>query len=120
VRQAAPADGPRQRRTSFASARQLSAPLAQQSDDFAQRSPTARHPFGIGGGAIGPGVVGAQRAVPLGAAMQTPEQQFSATAQRSCSGLHPEAATHREGPVADAWQRPEQQSLGVAQTSNAG
>ena len=75
VRQAAPADGPRQRRVRFVSARQLSAPLAQQSDDFAQSSPTARHPFGFGGGIIGAGV-GAQRATPLGAAMQVPEQQF--------------------------------------------
>jgi hypothetical protein len=82
VRQAAPADGPRQRRVPFVSPRQLSAPVAQQSDDLAQRSPTARHPFGIGGGVIGAGI-GAQRAMPLGAALQVPEQQFSATAQRS-------------------------------------
>jgi len=82
VRQAAPADGPRQRRVPFVSARQLSALLAQQSDDFMQRSPMTRHPFGIGGGAIGTGM-GAQRAVPLGAAMQFPEQQFCRVAQRS-------------------------------------
>ncbi len=81
-RQAAPAEGPRQRRVPFVSERQLSALLAQHSDDFAQRNPRARHPFGIGGGAIGPGV-GAQRAVPLGAAMQVPEQQFWAVAHRS-------------------------------------
>ena len=83
VRQAAPADGPRQRRVPFVSARQPSAPLlAQQSDDFMQRSPRGLHPLGIGGGAIGPGV-GAQRKMPLGAAMQVPEQQFSRTEQRS-------------------------------------
>lgn len=82
VRQAAPADGPRQRRVPFVSARQLSAPLAQHSDDFAQRKPRARHPFGIGGGAMAPGV-GAQRATPLGAAMQVPEQQFWGVAHRS-------------------------------------
>jgi hypothetical protein len=103
----------------FVSARQLSAPSAQQSDDLAQRSPTARHPFAIGGGAIGPGG-GAQRGVLSGAAMQVPEQQFWAVAQRSWSGLHPDAAAHREGPVADASQRPEQQSLSAAQSSNAG
>jgi len=118
VRQAEPADGPRQRRVPFASARQLSAPAAQQSEDFAQRSPTARHPLGIGGGAIGP-VVAAQRPMPFGAAMQVPEQQFAAVVQRSCSGLHPAAAVHLDGPVADAWQRPEQQSLSLAQISNA-
>jgi hypothetical protein len=118
-RQAAPADGPRQRTVPFVSARQLSAPLAQHSDDLAQRSPMARHPIGFGGGAIGLGV-GAQRATSLGGAMQVPEQQFSAVAQRSWSGLHPDAAAHREGPVVDAWQRPEQQSLSVAQSSNAG
>ncbi len=48
-RQVAPADGPRHRSVPFGSARQLSAPPAQQSGDFAQRSPMARHPFGIGG-----------------------------------------------------------------------
>ncbi len=101
------------------SARQLSALLAQQSDDFMQSSPMARHPFGIGDGAIGAGV-GAQRAAPSGAAMQLPEQQFWGVAQRSWSGLQPEAALQRDGPVADAWQRPEQQSLSVAQSSNAG
>jgi hypothetical protein len=119
VRQAAPADGPRQRRVPFVSARQLSALLAQQSDDFMQRSPMARHPLGIGGGAIEAGM-GVQRAVPLGAAMQLPEQQFWGMAQRSWSGLQPEAALQREGPVAEAWQRPEQQSLSAAQSSNAG
>jgi hypothetical protein len=66
----------------FVSARQLSAPLAQQSGDLAQRSPRARHPFGIGGGVIGAGI-GAQRAMPLGAAMQVPEQQFWGVAHRS-------------------------------------
>ena len=112
-------DGPRQRSVPLSSARQLSAPAAQQSGDFAQRSPTARHPFGIGGGAIGPGA-GAHRAMPLGAAMQVPEQQFSPAKHRSCSGLQPEAAAQREGPVPDGWQRPEQQSLLVAQSSKAG
>ena len=82
LRQEAPADGPRQRRVPFASARQLSAPAAQQSGDFAQSSPTARHPFGFGGGVIGPGGA-AQRAAPSGDAMQVPEQQFAAVAQRS-------------------------------------
>ncbi len=119
VRQAAPADGPRQRTVRFASARQLSALLAQQSDEFMQSSPRGWHPFGFGGGIIGAGA-GAQRATPLGAGMQVPEQQSSGVAQRSWSGLQPEAAAHREGPVAGAWQRPEQQSLSVAQSSNAG
>jgi hypothetical protein len=118
-RQVEPTDGPRQRSVRFASARQLSVPGAQQSGDFAQSSPTARHFFGIGGGAIGPGA-GAQRAIPSGAAMQVPEQQFSGAAHRSCSGLQPEAAAHREGPVSDGWQRPEQQSLSPAHSSNAG
>jgi hypothetical protein len=118
VRQADPVEGPRQRGVLFASARQLSAPPAQQSADFAQSSPTARHPFGIAGGAIGP-AIGAQRAMSFGPAMQVPEQQFSPMAQRSCSGLHPAAAAHLEGPVAEVWQVPEQQSLSVAQISNA-
>ena len=76
------AAGPRQRRVPFESARQLSAPVAQQSGDFAQSSPTARHPFGFGGGVIGPGVA-AQRATPSGDAMQVPEQQLAVVAQRS-------------------------------------
>jgi hypothetical protein len=38
--------------------------------------------LGIGGGVIGPGI-GPQREMPLGAAMQFPEQQFSGVAQRS-------------------------------------
>jgi hypothetical protein len=118
-RQVEPPEGPRQRSVPLVSARQLSAPAAQHSGDFAQRYPMGRHPFGMGGGAIGPDV-GAQRAMPLGAAMQVPEQQFSPAAHRSCSGLQPEAAAHREGPVTDGWQRPEQQSLLVAQSSNAG
>jgi hypothetical protein len=103
----------------FPSARQLSAPAAQQSGDFAQSSPRARHFFGMGGGAIGPDI-GAQRATPSGEVMQVPEQQFSSAAHRSCSGLQPAAATQREGPVGDDWQRPEQQSLLVAHSSNAG
>jgi hypothetical protein len=57
-------------------------PPRQQSVDFPQRSPIARHPFGMGGGAIGPGM-GAQRATPLGSALQVPEQQFSGAAHRS-------------------------------------
>ena len=83
VRQAAPVEGPMQRTMRFVSARQPSAPLlAQQSDDFMQRSPRGLHPLGIGGGVMGPGI-GAQREMPLGAAMQAPEQQFSGMAQRS-------------------------------------
>ena len=80
--QAVPADGPRQRSVPLASARQASAPAAQQSGDCMQSSPMARHAFGFEGGDIGPGI-GAQRATPFGPPIQAPEQQSAAAVQPS-------------------------------------